>query len=924
MNSEKISEILQLIKNDVAQENHLFKKLANSNNPFPLLKPLKDAGYFDPSKNPKPIEVENQKGYFSIPHWNSLDYLENVVRTNAKSNKVEITQLLIEIVDEFIEFQSNKDTHIDNYRTNWMFSRVIFLLPLEYIHDKYFEFLRSIFKTQWNDLLSSSEICERIVSRLIQNNANNLLLKILDIVLDFKILETERTDKFSSLVDSYWLNEMLRQHKKEILNLCGMEACHLALQKISSIIEKDASQFNIVWIPTIENHSQTTFPDRYECQLVYFVRDCLESTFTIDIEEVIKDLYQREHPIFHRIALHVTNYHYSKLNQYFWNWKENPLTTFSTKHEIYELMKNNSQNMSSYQIDQIIKWIELKDYPVSNDFIERGGDPVKAIAYRKKEWLSAIIDSNNPKANALFEKYNEINPINVEHPGFDIWSESHSGFVSPKKTTELENMSHIEIAQFLKNFKPSNDWNGPSIDGLGADLKSFVLKKTDEFVNEIETYLNVPRAYQYYILYALNDAWKANKTFNWEILLNFVEKIISDNLFWDEHYNTNSYNYRNWIIGQISDLITNGTTNDSQAFDLDLIPRAEDILIILLEKSESNFEEILDVVTSVLNSNRGKIFVALLNCARREARVNKSSKNRRWNEKIKHVFNTRLDKNKEPSIDLKVVIGEYLPNFYHLDKEWVIENINNIFPKDEPNYWVPAITGYFFYSSTIYSDLYKLLIQHGHYHKALDFQFNDNHINEKVVQHICVAYLEDWEKLEDPNSLITRLFDKFEHKSIMALINFFWMQRSNIKNKASSKIIPIWKEITTKCNQQDNNDQIIIAETVKLFSTVESIDDQIFEWLLLAAENIKRSYNTTELIKNLKVYSKSNSEYISSIYLKMLEHDHYPDYPNEDIIEIITNICDSGAKIKAIQICNLYLQKGYDFVRPTLTKIRNE
>jgi adenosyl cobinamide kinase/adenosyl cobinamide phosphate guanylyltransferase len=924
MKNKKINRILQLIKNDIAQENHLFKTLSTTDNPFPLLKPLKEAGYFDPEKNPGPIEVENQKGYFTIPHWNVLNYLENVAEKNKTETSPEISNLLADIINRIINYKTEKSERIDNYRTDWIITKIIFLLPLENIQEQHVEFLRTVLHSKWETSLISSEIGKSIIPAILEKGSKKLLLQILEIVFDYKELNKNSTDRYVSLVESYWLKEALQQHNDSIFKLCGKEASDIVIDKIQKIIEKDKTQFNNIWVPTIEDHSQTSFPDRYECQIVYFVRDCYQTLSPGDISEKVKWLFSQEHPIFQRLALHTINYHFEDLSFLFWNWKENPLEVLSIKHELYELLKNNCKSFDSEQIDKVINWIEKKEYYISEEYKDDIKVSEKIYAYRKKEWLSSLLEINNDRINSLYYKYNSINPAELDHPGFDSWSESGWGSESPIEEAELLSKSADEIVEYLNNFKEKGGWKGPSVEGLTGVLKKCVSGNPEKFTVNISTYLKLKRVYQQALLWGFSEAWRSERVIDWHALFLYINGILNSVNFWNESYPENGYNYRNWIISQIADLINDGTRNDQHAFDPTFLPEAEKILFILVEKAESNYYEIHDIVTSVLNSNRGKIFTAMINYSLRNARINKKDEEFKWIESIKTEFTARLDKNIESSLDFSVVIGEYLPNLYYLDKEWVISNINSLFPIEMPKYWEASFAGYLFYASTVYSYLYNLLSKNGHYKKALSIEFKDDHVRDRVAQHVCVAYLEGWEKFEDADSLINLLINSNNVKHLSAVISFFWMQRKNTTEKVKNRIKPLWEQLFNRIAAKEENEeyQKLISDTSKLLSLVEKIDDDIFKWLKLSAKYINKNFNSPFFIEYLLKHVNESPKKVAELFLEILNSGFFPDYKKENILEIIGKISNGESKDTAIRICNLYLNKGFEFTRPIIKEIK--
>ena len=65
----------------------------------------------------------------------------------------------------------------------------------------------------------------------------------------------------------------------------------------------------------------------------------------------------------------------------------------------------------------------------------------------------------------------------------------------------------------------------------------------------------------------------------------------------------------------------------------------------------------------------------------------------------------------------------------------------------------------------------------GQYEKALDTQFGGRHVNERVVQHIVLAYWGGKESLDSKGSLMRRVLDRWNKDELREVINFLWMQR---------------------------------------------------------------------------------------------------------------------------------------------------
>jgi len=912
----RAERIFQIIKNDKPQENYFLKKLASSNNPFPWLKHLKEKGFFSPGNNPLPQEVPDKKG-FTIPYWNVLGYLENIALQNAKNPSNELTELLLDIVNSIVDYRNESGERIENNRTDWIIVKIFFTLPIENITKEHIKFIGTALKSKWDTTLVTAEIGKTVLPKLINNKAKKLVLKLLDVILAYQKSNKGITDEYTSVMNDIWFNEALKRYKPAIAKLCGIEAVNIAINKIKSIVGEDKSQFNNIWIPAIEDHAQTSFPERYECQLVHFVRDMFESSEPLRIKEEINGLIREEHQIFKRIALHTINYHYKDLNELFWNWEGNPLSEGLPKHELYELLKANCSNFSKKQIRKILGWIESKKYYLPDEIKDDKEHIEKILAYRKKEWLSALLEAKDPDVIASYEKYEKINPAELDHAGFDFWSESLTGTISPIEKIELLNKSNEEIAKYFINYKEEKGWKRPSKEGLLETLRNCVSENPEKFADDIKPFLSVQHSYQHALLRGLSEAWRAKKDFVWDGILNYMCKIIKSVEFWNEKYEERNDNYRNWIISQIADLIEDGTKDDNHAFDAKLLPQAEKILLFLAEKTGSNLFEMNDLVNSVLNSTKGKIFSTMINYSLRSARLFKREQEERWVEAIKEDFDNRLDRKVEPSLEFSLTLGKYLANLVYLDKKWLIDNINRILLKDNDTHWEAAFTGYLFYSSVVYKDLYFLLRKNGHYTKALQSEFSDTHITERLVQHICIGYLEDWEKLDDNTSLISELIENKNVNQLSAIVSFFWMLRDKLTDKIKAKVKPIWKVLFELSSQSKENPeyQKIISNLSKWLSLIDEIDDQSLEWLKLSAKYIQADFNTSFFIEYLLKHAAKTPAEVGEIYLEMLNVELYPEYKKEDIQEIVRILYEQGQKENADIIYNMYAAKGFVFLK---------
>lgn len=900
------NRIFQFILNDEPQRNYFFEALASCDNPFPWLKPLRDKGYFNPKNNPSPQQVfNNNKYYLEVKYWNVLSYLKNLATKNIVNPDSEITKDLSQIIDSIFEYRNEDGIRVENYRTDSILINIIFKLPAEIIEEKHIKYIEYALDSKINKAFVTLQVSEVVIPFLISNRKKDLLLKLLNVI--FKYGKSNDAYKYSSIVEDDWLSESIFKYKIEIAKLCGIEAAEIVLRKIEEIVSEDDTRFTTFSITTIENSDENLIEEKYEYQFVSFVRDIFEAVDPEILKSIIPDLLSKPHPIFKRVAVHTINYHYNLLNEMFWKWDINPIDEYSFKHELYELFRKNCLCFSKDQLNQVVNWIESANYHAEDLQVSYCDN--KYLAYQKKCWLSSVLKTSDPTVVSLYHKYDEINPKEVKYPGNKIIIESLSEDESPVKATELLVKSNEEIAKYLSEFKEETGKGNFSKEGLAETLRKCVSEKPEKFTESLTPFLYVPEIYQHSIFWGLAKAWRNKRNFSWDNVLNFIYQFLESTKFWDRKQAGNEYDYKDWIISQISDLIDEELQKD-HTFESRLFPLIEDILLILARNTSSSISNEGDLTISVLNSSKGKVFSTLIDYSMRFSQLNGEVKENKWKESIKSEFNNRLNRDLEPSIEFSHILGKYISYFYYLDEEWTRENINKIFLVDQDKHWKAAFTGYLYYCSRIDKRIYCLLRNTGHYKKGLQTKFEDRHINEKLIQHICIGYIEGWEKLDDDKSLIYQLLESPDAKQISEIIRFFETQKGKLTEKVSSKIKPLWKSLykVLSSNQEDEDYQVVASSLFSWLLLIDRIDDETLEWLKFSARNLD---SVPYFIENLILHAQKTPLKVGEIYLEMIKSGKLPYYREEKTQKIVRILYDKNQKEIANRIYNCLELKGY-------------
>lgn len=547
----------------------------------------------------------------------------------------------------------------------------------------------------------------------------------------------------------------------------------------------------------------------------------------------------------------------------------------------------------------------------------------KAVAYSRRKWLSKLLKTGNKKVIDAHEKYDRLCAGNTENPG--IMPKSGAlGPVKPLTVNELSKMSNAEIADYLNNYQETEIIGMPVLAGRGlADtLAEYVEAEPQRFTDNPLPFQSVRNLYQSSLLRGFLNAWKDKKTFDWAVLLEFIHSILLSEHFWNEQYE-DGFNYRNWVLYTAADLISEGTKDDTHAFDTCLLPLAEEILLILVDKTQQSVSTLDNLPTDVLNSDRGRVFSAIVNYALRFARTNASEYvDCRWPYAIRADFTKRLDRSIEPSLEFSYTLGFHLPYLWYLDKEWVHLNINHIFPQRDEDHWQAAFSGYLLHPG-VREEFHALLKAHGHYRKALNTHFDDPEVLNGLVRHICTGWIESSESLNDKASLIYQLIRNGNPNLLAGVVYFFSRRADNPSEKVKVKVIPAWRALFEILSQHSNEAayQNVLVSLLGWLRLIDKIDAEVLNWVKAAIGDLGKvpNYGLTlsRFIKALRKHASRTPEMVGEIYLKIPQRIVWDlQVEKDNIIATVQILYNNGNKDIADAICNRFGEMGVDFLRP--------
>jgi hypothetical protein len=907
-------EIIATLPNLLKQESRLvyfFDNLKSAN----WLKHLYKEGYFDGASNPEPIEAKENPGSFSMPFWGVLKYLESVAIENYKTNNSEISRLLVQIIEEISTYRKADGIRIENYYTDYILFKIICSLPKGYLTTNHLQLVRSFIHSNRHNFIGHD--FDKLVTRVIEEQSDFLVIEVVKTLFSYRVIN-DSYEKAESVFESYQLANIVSTKSEEILNGFASVVYEPLLKEAKELIPLQTFAFSTFNIPAIENHDQTSFPDKLECQIIYFLRDCLDKLPTEHAYCKVKYLLDSKEVILFRIAIQAINKRFSELEDLFWQLNTNPLDLIDAKHEIYELLKNHSVQFSQNDISKILDWVETADYYVSDESKESPEVFKKVIAYKKKEWLKAVEKNDDLRISNLVNDLNKVNNAEVAHPGFNSWHSGLIGNISPLSIDEILNMNLTGIISYYDNFNSQpHDFMGPSPEGFIDNLVQTIRLNPNSFNTELKVLKKANSIILYSWIRGLQQSWgEEKKTFQCSEVLNLSFEIITETNFWHIHNSDDSHS--RWFVSTLLIFLEDGLHDDSHAFDPDLLPLIKNTLLNIYQNDKSKISEYSDLSMAVLNSSKGKIYAALLQYSLRFARIQKESANiDRWDKDIKILFSSCIDSNKDDLL-LFHVLGQFLPNIKYLDDVWLQQKFNEIFLLSHPKTWAASISGYFFYHRQVSADYFTLFEQHGHFKHALHsgFELLNAKIKESIIQQICTAYLYSLVNA-DINSILIRSLLANKNENIYShIIHFFGHLKIPRQGDFPQKVKLLWKTIYDNAIKMEapKIDAYILSGCSKWVKNLTEIDEITFHILKTSVPYVLTK-DRYFIIEGLEKLIKKSPESVGVILHEIYKKEITYDVSREKLVDMIKYLYSIGCKKVANNICLLHAENGYHFLR---------
>ncbi|MFK5923324.1 MAG: hypothetical protein QM496_14190 [Verrucomicrobiota bacterium] len=870
---------------------------------------LMDGGYFDPKNNPAPIPT-NEGKYVKISYWPVVTYLVNNSAELGIPENEKYAKQLLDLIRQVTE--SSKTNEMSNHRTWWQFSIILGQIPTNLLTIDYLDCIDHWLNDKYEKNLIAQEIGETWVRRLLKiNSPHELSLALKLIELLFKLTFKERQfGNTSGLVarfrysthSAYKISKSISSYAGKTI---GIKVVQVFIMHLKQCADKlNLEQHSSIWQPSIGKHEQNTHKDEPYNILVYASRDSLAGfieNFPNGAVSQVESLLNEKIQILERIAIHSICENFTLLNVLVNRLIDKRYFTGNYRHEMWRLLNLKYLEFGDEERGEILKIIS--EIEIDND----GERNETATAYHKAIWYSAIKDHG---VNEKF-KYKEsvsIAGTEPEHPDFAVhFTASSWGDLEPPIPIEKLRRSSIdELLELLNQYEGPDSPALPGANDLAKALKQIIKESPLDYYTDLDKLANLNLPFISHVIYAFNELWseRAKLPWNdiWHHVLDFCLQVIKkDSFFYSATPVNSSYRLganRSSIVCGIGRLLEAATKYDDNAIDESEHESIESILQYLLNNVEGReISDSEDAVSVSINTAKGQTIIALINLALRTCRIEDKKNNnehvKAWNQ-FQHYFNIELKagKSSPPEHEFSTLVTLYAANFSYMSKEWVMENLESIFDRNDESRWICAMRGYSYVGNPL-PDIFSFLQSRGDFDKALDNGAVKNDILEHIIAKGAFAYLTGLSLLDDEKSFVRSLLDRNKEAELHHLITSISRFGREDDISIRDKVYALWPLILKNTNISTQAEKKLASRLCSLTKYIDRIDEKRKEWLLQIAPYANEEFFSYELFDNLARLSERQPREVCPIWLEMLKTIS-PDYSEENLRQLFTNLIKDG------------------------------
>lgn len=878
---------------------------------------LRENGLFEPSNNPEPVPLDDGK-YVRIPYWWALDYLLECAKAADRKDDLVLADKIMDVVRSVSNSKRANGGKPDNYHTNRKFSEILGNLPLEVVGWSDIDLIPVWLDSSFDRGGVGHELDRGAMRRLLASDLPDNWKKACRIAYHCTaLLWFDEHKKAISAVDDYWLKEFISHHAASLGERVGKEAADTFSERLRELYSQGThARASYLFRPAIEDHEQNHDWGGVDNRLVEALRDSLSAWVDADAggaSACIDALLNDKIEIVRRVAIHLVNAKWLTLWELYVRHLGPELFSHGHLHELYDLLRNRFRLLSVEDRNATIS--TLRNLPMSSTWV----DPPRILKLVQRDWLSAIVGNGFQPADEWFGALCAEVGAPSAHPDFLSFRESWSGpGPTPFRPEELVELAREgTVVRRLNAFEATDTWRGPTKRALIDALEEAVALKPEEFLAALPYFNDAQRPYQYGAINGFKRLWDKSENKQretdwgqiWPALITFFENLVYNVQFWSEPVveDQGLTPTRDWIPPLISDMLRAGTRNDESSYDQALLPRAWDLIQILLEKSEAEKEPSEDAMTQAVNSPKGKAIESLFGYALRVCRIADASTGKDHTEAwhfLEPVFNNEIEKCRDANFEFSTLTAAYLVNIEYLNSQWLGARLPHLFSRKYPRNLNCAVSGLAHAPAT--RSNYRLLVETGTLDTILQ-SHAEGGSRKHVIERLALAYLWGDESLSSNRFSLLFRGDNFE--DLEGICNFFWsVSNQDIKPEQVQRVLAFWDRAIAHARAQPTVPKSFLSNLSRLTIYLAAADELHLGWLDYVAPFVDENHHGSEFIAQLLRLLPNAPKRISSVLKKVLDA-YKPSYDYDDKLKtLIREIALRGEKPDAIDHASRLLE----------------
>ena len=520
-------------------------------------------------------------------------------------------------------------------------------------------------------------------------------------------------------------------------------------------------QFSYIWRPAIEAHILNHGNDIKDI-LITIVRDAAIQLSHKGEEELKKviDFLDTRTLLHKRIALYsltLSEYGTSLVKKHISD--KDLFDDRCVRHEYAKLLRQRFGDIDPDTQERVLNWISTgPDIEAYEQWCKMWGDPSPSEAairkysdVWKRDWyhtLSEHLEGEDLTAyHKLISEYGES-----EHD--DYLYEATVSWVGPRSPLTAEQISQRSpqsVINYLHNWQPSeHQWqiDTISIEGLARLLESDVQERAEEYIAISETFINLDPTYVRHFFAGLRNELQNGKVFSWDEPLKLAQLVVAQPFEWSEFYPSKGRDEGwHWCRHQIASLLESGLADRDNPISFELRDKVWQLLEQLAaDPDPPQYIKPYDAdqIDPSINTNPGSAIHAIIEYAVWCYRI---TGDLLLVAEAKKILESRLGTGQQfsPSPVVHSIYGRWLIRLINLDKAWVVDYLDHIFPKSSElsSLRDAAWTAYLQFSQP-HDDLFRIL--HSEYEAAIqrmatrDGSSKRRRIDIELGNHLVIFY----------------------------------------------------------------------------------------------------------------------------------------------------------------------------------------